>query len=96
MIDAKIIEWPGREQAGPAEPLERCTKRLSSTELNYYCRRAAQEAGAAQDASCTEARRAHEEMAKAYRLLCRSHRISADPHLAPELSVFLFNSKPTY
>ena len=95
MIHAKIIDDPGPEQAGPDETLERCTKLLSSTERDYYHRRAAQEAGAAQAASCTEARLAHEEMAEAYRLLCRSHKSSADRHLASELSTFLFNPKPT-
>lgn len=95
MIHANIIEEPGPSQAGSDETLERCTMRLSSAERAYFHRRAGQEAEAAQAASCTEARLSHEEMAEAYRLLCRSHKSSADPHLASELSAFLFNARPT-
>lgn len=95
MIHVNIVDDPGPCQAASNEMLERCTKRLSSAERDYFHRRAAQEAEAAQAASCTEARLAHEEMAEAYRLLCRSHKSSADPHLASELSAFLFNARPT-
>ena len=95
MIYANVIRDPGPCQAGSNETLEQCTKRLSSAESDYFHRRAAQEAEAAQAASCAEARLAHKELAEAYRLLCRSHKSSADPHLASELSAFLFNARPT-
>lgn len=94
MIHANIIEALGPDPARSDETLERCTKRLSSTDMDYFHRRAAQEAEAAQAASCSEARLAHEEMAEAYRLLCRSQKSSSDPHLASELSALLFNSRP--
>lgn len=95
MIHANVIRDPGPCQVGSNETLEQCTKRLSSAERDYFHRRAAQETEAAQAASCTEARLAHEAMAEAYWLLCRSHEGSADPHLASDLSMFLFNSRPT-
>lgn len=69
MIHANITRDPVPCQAG-SNRLEQWKKQLSSTERDYFCRRAAQEAEAAQAASCCEARRAHEEMAKAYWLLC--------------------------
>ena len=84
MNHANTIEGPGPDPARSDETLDRSTKQLSSTEKDYLHRRAAQEAEAAQAASCTEARLAHEELAEAYRLLCRSDKNSAEPHLASE------------
>jgi len=93
MIHANIIEALGPDPVRSDETLERCTNRLSSTDMDYFHRRAAQEAEAAHAASCSEARLAHEEMAEAYRLLCRSQKSGSDPHLASELSALLFHSR---
>lgn len=86
MIHANIIEVLGPEPARSDSSRERRTKHLSSTDRHYFHRRAGQEAEAARAASCSEARLAHEEMAQAYRLLCQSHKSSADPHLASEIA----------
>jgi hypothetical protein len=68
---------------------------MGSADVEYYRRRAAQEAEAARVAECCEARLVHEQMEEAYRLLCRSRSGDDNPHLASELSTFLFNPKST-
>ena len=95
MINANIIEDPGPDLTRSDRPLERRTHRLSSTERDYFRRRAIHEAEAARAAACSEARLAHEEMAEAYWLLCRSRQSRAHPHSASELAIVLRNSKPT-
>jgi hypothetical protein len=64
---------------------------LSAADRDYFRHRAAEEAEAANAASCGEARMAHEGLASAYRLLCSSRQGRAAPHLAPELAMFQFN-----
>lgn len=88
MIHAKLVEESGPDRARSDETLEQCTRRLSSRERDYFRRRADQEVEAARLASCCEARLAHEELAEAYRLLCRSHNCQDDPHIASALSTF--------
>lgn len=95
MMHAKNIETP--EQSGPTsnDQFAECVKKLSSTDRDFYRRRAAQEDEAAASASCSEARLAHEELAAAYRQLCHSKGAPIDTHLASEMLMFRFNPKPT-
>lgn len=65
---------------------------MSSTERDYFHQRAVQEERAAEAASCNEARLAHEEMAVAYRFLCRAYKRNPDPPLGSERSAFSFNA----
>lgn len=78
MIHVNIIENPRPSLAAMSASLEQRTKRASSAEMAYFRRRAAQEAEAARTASCIQARRAHEEMAEAYRLRCRLYEQHSD------------------
>ena len=93
MMHAKIIEEPGPSRTEPTQRLIGRINGLSRADRDYYRLRATQEADAAHRASCIEARLAHQEMAEAYRLLCGSGKCQDDPHLAEELSVFLFDGK---
>ena len=94
MMHAKILETPDPSRAQSNDELAEYVKRLSSTDRDFYRRRAVQEDEAAARASCCEARLAHEELAAAYRQLCRSKGVPVDPHLASELAMFRFNRKP--
>jgi hypothetical protein len=88
MMHANIVETRGTETLGE------CVRQLSQGDRDYFRRRAAEEAEAANAASCCEARMAHEELASAYRLLCSSRKAAADPHLTFELRMFQFNASP--
>jgi hypothetical protein len=95
VIHAKIFEVPDREDPNCEDTLTQCVTRMSSADVDYYRRRADQEAEAARLAQCCEARLAHEQMAEAYRLLCRFRSTQDDPHLASELSTLLFKPQST-
>jgi hypothetical protein len=88
MVNAIVVE-----ALVPETPRAR-VRPQSATERDYYCHRAAEEAKAANAASCGEARIAHEKLAAAYRLLCSSRQGWADPHLASEPAMFQFNPHP--
>ena len=96
MMHAKIIETPTPEeiQAQADQAFAQCLEQLSSTDRAYYRRRAEQELEAVRSASCCEARIAHEELARAYRLLCSSSKARRDAHLASEMAMFQFNARP--
>lgn len=94
MMHAKILETPEPDRARSNEQFAECVKQLSSADRDFYRRRAVQEDEASARAVCCEARLAHEELAAAYRQLCRSNGASADPHRASELAMFRFNPRP--
>jgi hypothetical protein len=76
LIQTTITEDPGPVWTGSGEKLAQRMEQLCSIDLDYFRRRATQEAEAARAVSCCEARLAHEEMAEAYRLLCQSQKPS--------------------
>jgi hypothetical protein len=96
MIHAIIVDEPRPDpsRVRPADTLAECVQHLSAADREYFQSRAVQESEAARDASCSEARVAHEELAKAYGQLCSSIEGRADQHLASDLAMFRFNSKP--
>jgi hypothetical protein len=81
MMGAIILDtpMPDRHLTQPDEAISPSTKQLSSSDRDYYRRRATDEADAATKASCGEARIAHEQLATAYRRLCSSHGAHVDP-----------------
>jgi len=95
MMHAKIIEEPNQSRSQSNEQLAECMKQLNSADRDYYRRRAVQEDDAAARASCCEAHHVHEELAAAYRQLCRSNGTAVDPDLAAEMVMFRFNPRRT-
>ena len=94
-MHAKIVETPEQSRAQSSEQLAKGVNPLSSADRDYYRRRAVQEDDAAARASCCEAHHVHEELAAAYRQLCRSNGTTVDPDLAAELVMFRFNPRRT-
>lgn len=89
MMRARILETPDKGRAHSCEQTVKTVRQLSSSERNYYSRRAVQEHEAAAGASCCEARVAHSELAAAYGRLCRSNGALADPHLTATVGTVL-------
>ena len=96
MMHAMILETPAPdERKGQSEKaFSQCLARLTPADRDYYRRRLAQEHDAARAASCCEARMAHEELARAYRLLSSANDKCDETHLASEPAMFQFNPKP--
>ena len=71
-MHAKILETPkpAESKAQPTRAFPPFPAKTEPADRDYYHRRLAQEHDAAQAASCHEARMAHEELARAYSLLC--------------------------
>lgn len=90
MIHAKMHETPDRVRTCSDGAFLHRQKQLSSAELDYYRRRAVEEIEAARNASCREARMAHEELAAAYRMLCTSHETKRDLRFASDPKMFRF------
>jgi hypothetical protein len=82
MMHANIVKLPVPELP------DQCVRQLTAADRDYFRRRAAQEADAANLSSCTEAKMAHEELEAAYRLLCSTRRDLADPRPTSELAIF--------
>ena len=95
MMNAIIFETPipDPRQVRSIDESTRCGKQLRSTDEDYFRRRAVQEVEAARDATCCEARIAHEKLAAAYRHLWSSNMVQADSDLASGSPMFRFNPR---
>jgi hypothetical protein len=78
VIHAQIREHPRTAWVPPNETFAHRAPQTVTSDEDYFRRRAAQELEAARATSCDKARKAHEEMAQAYRSLCRSPESGSD------------------
>lgn len=94
MMHAAIVKSPFPDTRRDRPDEGQCAKHLDKAEREYYHRRASQEAHAAREATCREARLAHEELATAYQLLCSSNGPEVNRHPVPGPAMFQFNFRP--
>lgn len=95
MMHANILETRAhdQDQVKSEKAFSHCVKRLNSADRDYFRRRAEEETEATRKAACCESRLAHEELARAYRLLCSSNDAYGEDHLTSELAMYQSNPK---